>query len=339
MRVRDAATRAERKTAPQPAKPDRRPNLMHRCTTLLFLLAAVSTAHPAPPDLQGTWDFGTKTPFQRPAELGAKRAYTEQEARELERKAREENRKMDAPVDLSKDAPVAGARVGEEADVPSMDRRSELTRVNGEYRTSIVIDPPNGQVPKRKEFADYFARLAARGAGQADGPETLLTPTRCLNPFPVPSIFPMVWSALLQIVQTNGYVVLHTEMNHDARIVRLNDTHRNHGAPLWMGDSIGHYEGNTLVVHTIDFRPEQSWASIMPMSEDFELTERFTRVSEDEIVYGFTVVDPKAYMQPFTGERTLKRAPTRDRILEFACHEGNYSMAGILSGAREEEAD
>jgi hypothetical protein len=149
----------------------------------------------------------------------------------------------------------------------------------------------------------------------------------------------MVWSALLQIVQTNDYVVLHTEMNHDARIVRLNGTHRNHGAQLWMGDSIGHYEGNTLVVHTIDFRPEQSWSAIMPMSEDFELTERFTRVSEDEIVYGFTVVDPQAYTQPFTGERTLKRAPTRDRILEFACHEGNYSMAGILAGARQEEAD
>jgi hypothetical protein len=315
------------------------PSLMPRWTTVLLLLAAVPTAHAAPPDLQGTWDFGTKTPFQRPAELGAKRTYTEHEALEIERKAREENRKLDAPVDLSKDAPVAGARVGEEADVPSMDRRFELTRVNGEYRTSIIIDPLSGQVPKRKEFADYFTRLAAQGVGQADGPETLLTPTRCLNPFPVPSIFPMVWSALLQVVQTQDYVVLHTEMNHDARIVRLNDTHRNHGARLWMGDSIGHYEGNTLVVQTIDFRPEQSWSAIMPMSEAFELTERFTRVSEDEIVYGFTVVDPNAYTQPFSGERTLKRAPAGDRILEFACHEGNYAMAGILAGARQEEAD
>jgi hypothetical protein len=240
-------------------------------------------------------------------------------------------------VDLNKDAPLAGAQVGEEADIPSMDRRSELTRVHGEYRTSIIVDPPNGRVPKRQDFVDHFGRLAARGIQPTDGPETLLTPTRCLNPFPVPSIFPMVWSALLQIVQTNDYVVLHTEMNHDARIVRLNDTHRNHGDRLWMGDSIGHYEGSTLVVHTIDFRPEQSWSAIMPMSEDFELIERFTRASDDEIVYSFTVTDPQAYTQPFSGERTLRRAPPGDRILEFACHEGNYSMAGILGGARKEE--
>jgi hypothetical protein len=330
--------RAARRGGRNPLRPAYVSSLMHGCATLIVLLLVVQAAQAAPPDLQGTWDFGTKTPFQRPAELGDKRAYTETEAIELERKAREENRKMAAPVDLSKDAPVAGAQIGEEADVPSMDRRSDLTRVNGEYRTSIVIDPLNGQVPKRKEFADYFARIEARGVRQTDGPETLLTPTRCLNPFPVPSIFPMVWSALLQIVQTKDYVVLHTEMNHDARIVRLNGTHRNHGAKLWMGDSIGHYEGDTLVVHTIDFRPEQSWSAIMPMSADFELTERFTRASDDEIVYRFTVVDPEAYTRPFTGERTLQRASPGDRILEFACHEGNYAMTGILAGARKEEA-
>ncbi len=316
---------------------------MRRCThSLLIVLLALQPAHAAdraPPDLQGIWDFGTKTPFQRAAELGERRAYTEEEAMDLENKAREENLRMDAPVDLSKDAPVAGRPVGEEADVVSMDRRHDLTRVNGEYRTSIIIDPSTGQIPTRKEFTDYFARLAATGIRPTDGPEALDTPTRCIQPLPVPSIFPMVWSALLQIVQTKNHVVLHTEMFHDARIVRLNGTHPQHGARVWMGDSIGHFEGNTLVVHTTGFRPEQSYAAIMPMSEDFELTERFTRVSEAEIVYSFTVVDPKAYTRPFTGERPLKRAPPGDRILEFACHEGNYSRPGILAGARKEEED
>lgn len=313
---------------------------MRRFTPLVVVLFAshIALAHERP-DLQGTWDFGTKTPFQRPAELGEKRAYTEREAIELQNKAREENLKWDAPVDLSRDAPAAGGTVGEEADVVSMDRRHDLTRVNGEYRTSIIIDPPNGQIPRRKDFVDYFARLESLKIRSTDGPETLPTPTRCLNPFPVPSIFPMVWSSLLQIVQTKDYVVLHTEMNHDARVVRLNSTHTNHGAKLWMGDSIGHFEGPALVVHTIDFRPEQSWSAIMPMSEEFELTERFTRVSADEIVYSFTVVDPQAYARPFTGERTLQRAGARDRILEFACHEGNYAMAGILAGARKQEED
>jgi hypothetical protein len=306
---------------------------------LLVILLAGQAAHPADthPDLQGTWDFGTKTPFQRPAALGEKRVYTEQEALEVENKAREANLKMDAPVDLSKDAPVAGAKVGEEADAPSIERRHDLTRVNGEYRTSIVIDPPTGQVPKRKEFVDHLGQMTARGVGKWDGPESLDLPTRCMHPLPVPSIYPMPWSALLQIVQTKDHVVLHTEMIHDARIVRLNGTHAKHGAKTWMGDSIGHFEGNTLVVHTVNFRPEQSYAAIMPMSEEFELTERFTRVSEGEIVYTFTAVDPKAYTSPFTGERTLKLAGPRDRILEFACHEGNYSMPGILAGARTQE--
>lgn len=312
---------------------------MHRRVWLpLLLLLILQTAH-AEPDLQGIWDFGTKTPFQRPVALGEKRAYTEQEVRELENKAREENRGMDAPVDLSKNAPVPGAPVGEEADAASMDRRHDFTQVNGEYRTSIIIDPPTGQIPKRQEFADYFAQLKAMGIRPTDGPEALDTPTRCIQPLPVPSIFPMVWSALLQIVQTKDNVVLHTEMFHDARIVRLNGTHPQRGAKIWMGDSIGHYEGNTLVVHTINFRPEQSYAAIIPMSEDFELTERFTRVGDDEIVYAFTVVDPKAYTRPFTGERTLKRAASSDRILEFACHEGNYAMAGILAGARKQDAE
>lgn len=228
--------------------------------------------------------------------------------------------------------------MGNEADDMSMDRRSELTRVNGEYRTSIIVDPPDGRLPRRKQFADHFAQLTARNIQTTDGPETLETPTRCFSPLPVPSIFPMPWSALLQIVQNENHVVLYTEMVHDARIVRIGGTHARTWN-TWMGDSVGHFEGQTLVVHTINFRPEQSWAAIMPMSRDFELTERFTRVSEDEILYGFTVVDPQAYTRAFSGERTLKRAAPGTRMFEFACHEGNYSMTGILAGARKQEQD
>jgi hypothetical protein len=317
---------------------------------LLLLLLALQAAHADDsdwkqhktdhgyPDLQGTWDFGTKTPFQRPASLGEKRAYTEQEAMDFEGKLREANRRMEAPVDLSKDAPVAGAKIGQEADAGSVDRRHDLTRVNGEHRTSIIIDPVNGQLPKRKEFLDHFAQFSARNIRATDGPETLPAPTRCIHPLPVPSILPMPYSTLLQIVQTKDHVVLHTELVHDARIVRLNGSHPERGAKVWMGDSIGRYEGDTLIVHTINFRPEQS-DSEMPMSTDFELTERFTRTGPDEIVYSFTVVDPQAYAHPFTGERTLKRARPIDRMLEFACHEGNYSMPAILAGARKEEEE
>lgn len=289
------------------------------------------------PDLQGLWDFGTKTPFQRPAALGERRSHTEQEVIELQRKARAANAALDAPVDLSKNAPTVGDRIGQESDNDAMERREDFARVNGEYRTSIVVDPPNGQVPKRAGFNDYLARQKAQGIASADAPETLDASSRCFMPLPVPSIYPMPWSALLQIVQSRDHVVLHTEMIHDARIVRLNGKHRGGGAKLWLGDSVGRFEGDTLVVHTINFRPEQSYAAILPMSDEFELTERFTRTARDEILYRFTVVDAKAYTQSFTGERTFKRAAPGDRILEFACHEGNYAMTGILAGARKLE--
>ena len=308
------------------------------CCCLAFSVGA-SIAQGAEPDLQGLWDFGTATPFERPAALGEQRAYTSEEASQFEHKARERNLGKDAPVDLSQGAPAVGDKIGNEADDMSIDRRSDLTRVNGEYRTSIVVDPPDGRIPRRKEFADHFAQLTARNIQSRDGPEAQQAPTRCLSPLPVPSIYPMPWSALLQIVQTRDHVVLHSEMIHDARIVRLNGKHAAGDRKLWMGDSVGHFEGSTLVIHTVNFRPEQSYAAIMPMSEDFELTERFTRVSEDELLYSFTVVDPQAYTRPFSGERILKRVTGDTRMFEFACHEGNYSMTGILGGARKQEQD
>ncbi len=309
--------------------------------SVILLLAAgmAQASEQNRPDLEGTWDFGTRTPWQRPAALGNKRAYTDAEAAELENKARRENLRKEAPIDLTQNAPAVGGTIGEEADEMAMDRRHELTRVDGEYRTSIIIDPPDGRIPRRKEFVDHYGQLAARNIRNTDGPETLEAPTRCLQPLPVPSIFPMPWSALMQIVQTDDYVVLHTEMFHDARIVPLNARHARRGWSTWMGESIGRYEGQTLVIHTIDFRPEQSYAAILPMSGDFELTERFTRTGPDEILYSFTIVDPNAYTGPVTGERTLKRADPGEHILEFACHEGNYAMTGILAGARKQEQD
>jgi hypothetical protein len=290
------------------------------------------------PDLQGLWDTGTKTPFQRPTSLGEKRSYTPEEAAEFERKAQQANAKLDAPVDLT--APIQPvATVGQEADSGSIERRHDLTRVAGEYRTSIIIDPPNGRLPVRKDFVDFFGQLQAKGSSATDGPDTLDTFTRCLPALPVPTLFPLPWNAYLQIVQTRHHVLLFSEAPHEARIVRLDGSHLQRDLRSWTGNSVGRWEGNTLVVHTLGFRPEQSYAMVLPMSEELELTEQFTPVGKDEVLYRFTMVDPQAFTAPVTGERTIRRADPRDRILPYSCHEGNYSLEGILRGARQQEAD
>jgi len=291
------------------------------------------------PNLQGVWDIGTTTPFQRASDLGTKRAYTPEEAAAVQKKTRDNNAKLDAPVDLAQGAPKAGDVVGQEADLIAFERRDDLTVVNGEIRTSLVIDPPNGRLPVKQGFVDYHAQRQARGIGANDGPDTMDVVTRCVGMPGVPSFYPMPWSANLQIVQNQDRVMLLVEGIPDARIVRLNGQHLGGGMRFWYGDSIGHWEGDTLVVHTRNFRPEQSYAFMLRMSEDFELVERFTPVSKDEIVYAYTVTDPKAYSAPFTVERTIKRQNPKQRLYEVACHEGNYAMNGILAGTRKQERD
>jgi hypothetical protein len=153
-------------------------------------------------------------------------------------------------------------------------------------------------------------------------------------------MYPLPWNANLQIVQNKEHMLLSVEAYPDARIVRLNSQHLDSSIRTWLGDSIGRWEGNTLVVHTTNFRPEQSYAYLMiPMSDEFELTERFTLISRDEIFYSYTVVDPKAYSTPFTAERILKRLRPEVRTYEVACHEGNYSLGGILAGTRKQGQD
>ncbi len=287
-------------------------------------------------DLQGVWDFGTLTPFQRPAALGDRRVHTDAEVSEMEQQYRDFFTKLSATLDLASGAPQAGDKVGQDADFPAYTQRVDLTRVNGEYRTSLIVDPPNGRLPIKPDFVDYNTQRA-RDVTTTDGADSMDVVTRCLMyGWAVPSMATTPWNSNLQIVQSKHHVVIATEMIHDARIVRLNATH--HGLVVWAGDSIGHWEGDTLVVHTINVRPEQS-LPLLQISDKFELTERYTLVSQDEILYRYTVLDTLAYTQPFTVERILKRLKPDQRIYEVACHEGNYSLAGILGGTRKQERD
>jgi hypothetical protein len=294
------------------------------------------------PNLQGTWFFGSRTPLQRRADLGTQKTFTEQEARELEASMQARQDRQFADLDPDRGAPEAGARIGQEADDSFLAHYQSpvLVKVNGEYRTSVIVDPPDGRLPRRDDFKDFAAKRRAAGLGDTDGPEGQPLSGRCLMfGAAVPSLTPMMMNPNLLIVQNQNYVMIMTEMINDARVIRLDDEHFDNGIRKWMGDSVASWEGDTLVVHSRNFRPEQSSARSIVMSEDFEVVERYRLVGDDEILYSFTVYDNQAYTQPFTGERILSRNPPEERIYEFACHEGNYSLPGIMGGARRQEVE
>jgi hypothetical protein len=246
--------------------------------------------------------------------------------------------------------------------------------INGEKRTSVIIDPPDGRIPPRVGqtpasrrpdrpdrpsggLGEAFtgpegfplaggAAPEARGErsdesdpallGRADGPEQRGLGERCIIGFGStsgPPMLPTMYNSYYQIVQTPGIVVIHVEMVHDARIIRIGGQPLPKSIRKWMGDSIGHWEGDTLVVKTTNFRPEQSYRGA---TENAVITERFKRVSADQIDYRFTVDDPAAFTAKFTGELPFSRVDAN--VYEYACHEGNYALPGILGGARAEEA-
>ncbi|NKB33822.1 MAG: hypothetical protein GKR91_12055 [Pseudomonadales bacterium] len=291
------------------------------------------------PDFQGNWSNRTQTPIQRPAHLGNKRAYTDEEARALEELAWEANQVKFEPLDPDREAPEAGGRIIQRADQNFVDMRIDVLRVDGEYRTSMIVDPADGQFPflENGRRKDIFAKWRAQGFGPMDGPEIRPAGERCLSRGIPPTTVPP-YNANFQIVQTNDHVMLLGEMVHDARVIKLNGRHQPGSIKSWLGDSVGYWEGDTLVVRTINLRPEISHFRLIS-SDQLELVERFTLVNNNEIVYSFTVTDPEIYSQSFTEELTLKRRGEDEFLYEYACHEGNYSVSGILGGARREELE
>ncbi|NKB33166.1 MAG: hypothetical protein GKR91_08715 [Pseudomonadales bacterium] len=294
------------------------------------------------PDFQGNWFFGSRTPLQRPTNLGDKQTYTPEEARELEQRMMERLERQDAPLDPDRGAPEIGARIGQEADDAFLGHYLEpkLHQVNGEYRTSVITGETSGRIPRREGFQDFYAKRRASGLADTDGPEGQPLSGRCLIfGAAAPSLTPMMMNPNLQIVQTENYLMVMTEMIHDARIIRIGGEHFSHDIPQWMGDAVARWEDDTLVVHSKNYRPEQSSSRSIVISEDFELIERYTLVGDNEIHYAFTVTDDQAYTQAFSGERILSRNSPEEKVYEFACHEGNYSLPGILAGARRLESE
>ena len=312
------------------------------------------------PDLSGTYDIATLTPLQRPQRYGDKLTLTDEEAAEISRKEAEYIAGRNAPTDPNRDAPPQGGdgSPGAAGNVGGynafwIDRGSGGYKIDGKWRTSIITDPKNGRrpplTPEGSKAAALRAKMYRKNTGVAwwlkegldpgpyDDPELRPLAERCLLGFGStagPPMLPVLYNNLKRIVQTEDHVMILVEMVHDARIVRMNDEHAPPEIRNWLGDSVGHWEGDTLVVDTTNFsdRPALSGAT-----RNLHVVERFTRIDSETLLYQFTVEDPTVWTVPWSGEYIWPASESR--VYEYACHEANYSFEGILRGARILEAD
>ena len=286
------------------------------------------------PDLQGVWDFRTITPMERPVALGTKEFFTEEEAAAFEK---DENRRQDRD---QIDPETGGLQYPRGGVVPYNEFWYDRgNKVVGTKRTSLIVDPPNGRLPEMtpdgKKRADLRAaeqRETQLGRPHADSWEDRPLQERCIVGLNAgPPMHPGAYNNNFQLFQTPQYVVILNEMVHDARIVPLDGRPHGH-IRQWKGDSRGHWEGNTLVVDTINFKRE---TSLPNSSANIHLVERFTRTDADTLLYEFTVEDPTMWTRPWTAVVPMRKS--EDLVYEYACHEGNYAMASILAGARAAE--
>ncbi|HEY1242306.1 MAG TPA: hypothetical protein VGF16_17200 [Bryobacteraceae bacterium] len=313
------------------------------------------------PDLQGMYDLATLTPVERP--MGAPAAYSKEEARKRESAAAKQRQQGDQALDGNRTAPPKGGdgSVGAAGNVGGyntgwLDPGSSLTVVDGQARSSIVIDPADGRVPAMTPAARQRTMTAAfrsrptsdtqesndpgleKAPGAYDDPERRPLGERCLLGFGStsgpPALPDYFYNNLHQIVQTPDTVMILSEMVHDARIIRMNAEHVPKNIRLWMGDSVGHWEGDTLVVDTTNFSNKTRFRG---STENLHVVERFTRVDDKSLLYRFTIEDPDTWSRPWTGEYTWPA--TDGKIYEYACHEGNYALVDILKGARLREKE
>jgi hypothetical protein len=292
------------------------------------------------PDIQGIWPGTMGVPLQRPANMGERTTLSDEEFAQREAQAKRQAEADSQTFATSDTRPGIGP--------PSYwTERGKPTR-----QTSLIVDPPNGRLPALTAEAEKYRKEARGGKGlpgewrgEADSYDDLNIYYRCITRGVLGSMIPVVYNNGNQIVQAPGYVVLRNEMIHEARVVPLNNRpHLASTMKSFMGDSRGHWEGNTLVVETTNFTDKVAIGSNGAgypgdpgyHSEEMKLIERFTRVSDNKLEYRATVVDPKTWTKPWTILIELSR-DDKYQFLEYACHEGNYAMEDILSGARASE--
>jgi hypothetical protein len=299
-----------------------------------FTMPRTADGHP---DLQGVWTNATLTPMDRPAALAAKATLTDEEATKWEKAQADEVAAADGKSDADFHRRAGSGETGG-YNALFIDRGSELARVDGVKRSSLVIDPPEGRVPPMT--AEARARLTGgRGGrgGATDSAKNRPLSERCLMSFGSssgPPMLPVLYNNNYQIVQTPDTIMILVEMVHDARIVRMNVPHNPDSIRKWLGDSVGHWDGDTLVVDTINFNRQVNFRG---SSQNLHVIERFTRVDANTILYRTTIDDPTTFSKSWTIEYPFRATP--GPVYEYACHEGNYAMVDILGGARKEESE
>ena len=278
--------------------------------------------------LDGTWNFSTLTPLERPAEFAGRPTVTDAEAAEWLTQTLQRNNR-------DRRDGGAGVDVARAVNDYWFDRGEDLAVNKSRRMTSLVVDPPDGRLPPLTP--DAQKRLAADNADNrthpADGPENRSLQERCLSFNAGPPMLPGPYNNIVQIIEAPGYVVIFNEMIHDARIVPLDPRPPlPAGIRRWQGESRGHWEGATLIIETTNFTEN---TNVRGGDQNLRLTERLTRVDPQTLHYEFTVDNPSAYLRPWSALLPMKL--TTEPMFEYACHEGNHALMDILRGARYEE--
>lgn len=316
------------------------------------------------PDLQGNWTNATITPLER-LRPNTPLVITEEVAQDEETKTRAAVEFREQPSDPNRAAPPVGGELRKSPNAEPtylervwqggagvvggynsfwIDPGDRVLRVDGQPRSSMIIDPKNGRIPPYTEAARARMAKAAEirksQGGEFDHPELRPLGERCITSFGNNAGPPMLpnyyYNNSYTIVQSKDTVVILTEMVHDARIVRINGTHPPAALRKWFGDSIGRWEGDTLVIETTNFHPNHGLRGAW---EHLKVTERLTRRDQNTINYRFTVEDPTTFTAPFTGELVFNAMAPGEMVYEYACHEANYGLEGVMSGARAHERE
>jgi hypothetical protein len=289
------------------------------------------------PDLQGVWNDATSTPLQRPGDVGGKDVLTDEEAASFQDELKN---------DLSRDRRDGGADVDVNRAYNEHWMDSRRLKITLDHRTSLIVDPPDGRIPARVPLSPERQKAAAAraaantrfNAGLPDSYKDFTLPVRCIIRTDSPPYLPTIYNNDFQIYQSPGFVVINPEMIHSARIIPLDGRpHLGKNLRQWLGDSRGHWEGETLVVETTNFRKDDGVVFLGADPDTFRITERFTRVDATSLNYEFTVEDPHTWSRPWTARIPWNKIDPAEQMYEYACHEDNYDMGHFLIGARNRE--